>query len=139
MEQVSQFIINHWALCLALVVVLGLTFINERMEQKQKGKALTPEEAIKEINNDAVVIDLREDALFKSGHIIDAINASTADFENNKLDKYKDKPLILVCQRGTQASGLAAQLRAKGFIKPMILAGGMTAWSNASLPIVKGK
>jgi rhodanese-related sulfurtransferase len=55
------------------------------------------------------------------------------------MEKYKTKPVILVCARGLQSVVVATQLRSKGFTQPMILAGGITAWQAAGLPLVKGK
>lgn len=39
MEHLGQFIINHWQLWLALIVILLLTFINELITQKKKRKS----------------------------------------------------------------------------------------------------
>ena len=140
MEQFVQFATNHWALNLALVVILALIFINEFLAQKNRAKELTTTAAIEMINHDnAVVIDLREAEPFRAGHIIDAIRASADDFNQQRMDKYKTKPLILVCARGLQSSALATKLKGKGFTQTMALAGGITAWQAANLPLVKSK
>ncbi|WP_019216309.1 rhodanese-like domain-containing protein [Legionella tunisiensis] len=140
MGQLGQFIVNHWGLWLALVVVLLIIFINELQTQKKRAKELSPQAAVNLINHEnAVVFDLREAEVFRNGHIIDAIRATADDFNEQRMDKYKTKPLILVCARGLQSSQLATKLREKGYTQPMALAGGMTAWQTAELPIVKGK
>lgn len=140
MGQLSQFIMNHWPLCLALAVILAMIFINERLEQRKRGKALSPQGLVSIINNDnALVIDLRDSESYRNGHIIDAIRASAEDFETNRMDKYKNKPVVLVCARGLQSTTLAAKLRAKGFSEPMVLSGGMGAWQAEGLPVIKGK
>ncbi|MCC5014139.1 MULTISPECIES: rhodanese-like domain-containing protein [Legionella] len=140
MEQLGQFIVNHWGLWLALVIVLLIIFINELQTQKKRAKELSPQAAVNLINHEnAVVIDLREAEVFRNGHILDAIRATADDFNEQRMDKYKTKPLILVCARGLQSSQLATKLREKGFTQPMALAGGMAAWQTAELPVVKGK
>ena len=140
MEQLGPFITNHWQLWLALAVIITLIFINELLDQKKRGKALTPAAAVDLINhNSATVFDLRDAEMFKKGHITDAIRASADDFKQNRMEKYKQTPLILVCNQGTQAATLATQLRAQGFKDPMVLAGGIAAWQTAGLPLVKGK
>ncbi|HRD69835.1 MAG TPA: rhodanese-like domain-containing protein [Legionella sp.] len=137
MEHLGQFIMNHWLLWLALIAVLLLTFINELMSQKNKAKELTPHAAVDLINNEnAVVIDTRDKESFKNGHIIDAINVKAEDFDDKKMNKYKNKPVILVCARGLQSPALAAKIQAQGY-QPMVLKGGLAAWQNADLPIVK--
>lgn len=140
MGQVGQFIINHWGLWLALILILVLTLINELLSRKKHAKELSPAAAVNFINHEeAVVIDLRDAEAFRQGHIIDAISASEEDFAQQRMDKYKNKPLILVCIRGLQSATLAAKLKQKGFLQPMVLAGGITAWQAAELPLVKGK
>lgn len=140
MEQLGQFLVNHWGLWLALVAVLILIFINELLAQKKRAKELSPQAAVSLINNEnAIVVDLRDTESFRNGHIIDAIRAAADDFSQQRMDKYKEKPLILVCARGLQSAPLAAKLREQGFSKPMVLAGGIAAWQTADLPLVKGK
>lgn len=139
MEHLSQFITNHWQLWLLFIVILFLTFINELITQKKKAKELSPQAVVDMINNEnALIIDLRDKELFKKGHIIDSINAKSEDFEQQKMDKYKDKPIILVCARGIEAPSLAAKIRTQGY-QPSVLGGGIAAWQSADLPLVKGK
>ena len=140
MEHMGQFIVNHWELWVLLIGVLLAIFINELLTQKKRAKELSPQAAVALLNEDnAVVIDLRDKEIFRNGHIINAIQASTDDFEQNRMDKYKSKVLLLVCARGLQSTALAAKLRAQGFVNPMVLAGGINAWQSSDLPLVKGK
>lgn len=139
MSQFQQFIIHHWPLWVAFIILLLLTLFNEFIGQKKKAKELSPQAAVDLINNDnALVIDLRDKESFKKGHIIDSINASAEDFNQDKMKKYKEKTIILVCARGLQSPAIAAKAKTQGF-KPMILSGGITAWQNADLPVVKNK
>ena len=140
LEQIRHFITNHWELCLALVAILVLIYINELLAQKKRGKELTTAAAIDMINHEqAIIIDLRDLEAFNAGHIIDAIRSSADDFNQKRMDKYKQKPLILVCARGLQSATLATKLREQGFVQPMVLAGGFAAWQEANLPVVKKK
>lgn len=139
MEHLGQFIMNHWLLWLAFIVILALTFINELITQKRKAKELTPQSVVAMLNNDdAVVIDLRDKESYKAGHIIDSINATVEDFEQSKMNKYKNKNIILVCARGLQSPAAAAKIRSQGY-QSLVLGGGIVAWQNAELPLVKGK
>ncbi|MDP3561595.1 MAG: rhodanese-like domain-containing protein [Legionellaceae bacterium] len=138
MDHLIQFANNHWQLCLAFVVILLIIFINEYYSLQQQGKTVTTEAAVALINHDdAVVFDLRSADLFKSGHIIHSIRVSKTDFDQPKMDKYKNKPIILVCARGIESAALATALRKKGYTQPMVLAGGFNAWQTATLPVVK--
>lgn len=140
MEHLGQFVSNHWQLCVALVVILLITFINELYSQKKRAKELSTTAAVEIINNEqAVVIDLRDAQAFRSGHIINAIQASADDFTQQRMDKYKTKPIIFVCAKGLQSPTLATKLRTQGFTQPMVLAGGIAAWQAANLPLIKAK
>ncbi|MDF1757998.1 MAG: rhodanese-like domain-containing protein [Legionellaceae bacterium] len=138
MDHLGQFIQNHWQLSLAFVILSFLVFINEYLEMRKQGKTLSAEQAVELINHEnAVVIDLRDPAAFKAGHIIGSIRASEADFETAKMNKYKNKTIILVCNKGIQAAAVAKNIRTKEFTNPMVLNGGIEAWKTASLPIIK--
>jgi len=134
----SQFINNHWQLVLAFGVILLIIFVYESLALKKQAKSLDPSQAIEQINHhNAVVVDIRAADLYKKGHIIGAIRATEADFKLPKMNKYKEKPVILVCARGLETQGLAPKIRALGFNQVMLLSGGISAWQAANLPLVK--
>lgn len=138
LNQLQDFIVHHWELWLALFAVLSLLLINEYLTKKQGPQSLSTAAAIDAMNHqDAVVIDMRDAEAFKSGHVVGSKNLPGEALE--KLEKYKTKPLLLVCARGLQSSALGVKLRKQGFTNVMMLAGGITAWKTADLPLTKGK
>ncbi|MFC3908410.1 rhodanese-like domain-containing protein [Legionella dresdenensis] len=140
MAQFTQFITNHWQLFTGLIIVLLLIVINELLARKKRAREISPRIAVGMINEDkAVIIDLRDQESFRKGHIINAVNVAKDDIEQSKLDKYKDKTLVLVCAQGLQSPALAAKLKEHQFTDVIVLAGGMAAWQAADLPLVKGK
>lgn len=140
MHQLIPFIIHHWPLWVAFVVVLLAIFANEYLLQKKRPALLSTAAAVHQINHQSAhVIDIRPVEDFKQGHIVDAIQALPEAFKQSRMDKYKNKPVILVCTRGLTAATLATQLRTQGFTQVMVLDGGMTAWRAAGLPLIKGK
>ena len=64
-------------------------------------------------------------------------NAKKSDFSS--LEKYKTKPIIVVCTTGMTAQGTAAAMSKAGFERVYLLAGGMGAWQSASLPTTTGR
>lgn len=138
MDHLSEFIVRHWQLAAASVVMLLIIVIYEYLTSQKQAKLLSAEQAIDQINNhEAVVIDIRSAALYKQGHIIHSIRSSEADFKLPKMQRYKDKPIILVCAKGIESNLLATKLPQQGFTRVMILAGGISAWQTAQLPLVK--
>ncbi len=90
---------------------------------------------------DAVIVDIRGQADFNKGHIAGAMNIAAEQIEggkNAKLEKFKSRPIIVVCAAGMTASKVANQLAQAEFENVNILDGGMNAWSNANLPVAKG-
>ncbi len=140
MTEISNFIVNHWALSLALLLILVMIFLNEIYSQKQQGKALSAQALVDKMNSeDAQVFDLRDTQQFQKGHITGAQRVNADDFSQPRLTKYKNKPVILVCAKGLQSAPLAASLKTQGYTDVMILSGGMMSWTDAGLPLVKGK
>lgn len=143
MEYLSQFIINHPLLCGAFVIVLIALFIVEaRTTVGSSSRRLTPQSVTQMINHDmAVVIDIRDHNAFRDGHIIGSINVpiNEWDSQQNKLYKFRDKPVIVVDAMGQKAAGQMSKLTKAGFGNVKILGGGIQSWRSEKLPLVRGK
>lgn len=139
MENFTIFIANHLSLFTLLAVTLIALMVVEMIRAKRAHARLFPAEVVSMINkNNAVVIDIRNEEAFRNGHILDAVRISTEALTSagKKLDKYKNKPVIIVCDNGVNAHKAATTLGSQGY-KTFVLAGGMRAWCNADLPLVK--
>ena len=81
---------------------------------------------------------MRHAADYKQGHIVDALHIPSTKLEERvaELEKYRDKPIILVCKMGQQSGAAGKQLKAKNFDKVYKMSGGMMEWSNLQLPVV---
>jgi rhodanese-related sulfurtransferase len=104
------------------------------------GKNISVGEATLLINRqDALVVDVRETAEWSAGHIPDARHLPLSQFAKHlvEIDKFKDKPLILVCASGNRSSTAARMLQKAGFPQVFNLVGGMRAWTDAGLPVTK--
>ena len=136
MQQYIEFVTRHWDLFLALVVVLFLI----ARSQKGGGAQLTPQEAIQKMNHeDAVIIDVREANEVAGGKIRDAIHIPLASLKDktSELEKYKDKPIIMVCRSGNRSMHALNVLRKSGFENLFNLKGGIMAWQSANLPLAR--
>ena len=109
-------------------------------ERSKAGKAVTPAQATSLINKeDAVIIDIRPKKEWTTGHITGAKHIPLSDLDRriDELTKYKQRPVIVVCNLGQAAATATRKLKAAGFEKAVRLSGGMTEWKGQSLPIVK--
>jgi rhodanese-related sulfurtransferase len=97
-------------------------------------------DAVQMINRkDAVILDVREPAEFKSGHIPNARNipAGQVGERLKELEKFKSRPILLACASGTRSGSASSTLQKAGFAQVWSLAGGMGAWQQAGMPVAK--
>jgi rhodanese-related sulfurtransferase len=139
LDQIMEFVGNHWYLFVALIVISGLLTYNIIVGSKGSLEPLAATEMIN--HQDAVVIDVRPAADFAKGHIINAINVPMNGFKNQiaTLKKHKAKPIIVSCRSGAQSAMACGQLRKEGFEQVFNLHGGIMAWEAASLPLTRKK
>jgi len=141
MEQFSEFAGNHTLLVLALMISLFVLIFSELRRKASGLVAVDPTEAVTLINNDAMVVDLRGADSFAVGHIVNAKNIpmDELDAKQDQISGFKNKPVVAVCQAGVTSTKAVDKLRKSGFESVYGLKGGMTAWSQAGLPVVTGK
>lgn len=139
MQDIIPFVIHHWLLSGVFVVLLILLMIEEARSKGLLGQ-LTSQELVQLINRDSpVILDIRNREAFQEGHIVGAINFPQVDLDKDfsKLNKYKGRPLVVVCPMGQKAAEVAVQLRKQNYEPVHVLSGGMNAWKNAQMPLVK--
>ena len=140
MQQFSTFVINHWQLFLALAIILIL-IVREPLQRGAHGYlGVGPMEATSLISHqDAIVLDVREDNEFKGGHVLHALHIPSGRVTDriNELEKYRNRPLIVLCRSGNRSRGVCSILRKRGFETVYNLDGGVLAWQNANLPLTK--
>jgi len=105
-------------------------------------KAVNPAALTTLINReDALLVDVSPIADFEKGHIAGARNVVMSQFdpENKALAKVRELPVALVCRNGSTSSDAAKRLVKAGFKKVYWLDGGVAAWQQADLPLLKGK
>lgn len=98
-------------------------------------------ELLKQINKGQapVIVDVRSKYEYKSGHVPGAIHIPfwTA-FTTDKLNGYeKKRTIVMYCEHGPRAGIAKLALSISGFKDIDYLAGHMTAWKKADLPIEK--
>lgn len=140
MHQFFEFLLNHWVLSSLFILVLILIIIEEARAKGLGGTGITPQKLIQLINQDQVsIIDIRPVNQFKDGHIINSKNLpmEAIDNEIKKLEKKKEKQIVVVDMNGQKSNTVANKLRKAGFEKVFLLIGGINAWKSANMPVVK--
>jgi len=140
MEQLVEFVTNHIILSGAFVAILTLLLMDVFGASLKGYPSASPGEVTQLINReDAVVLDIREDNEFHTGHIVNAVHIPLGFLKDRRpeLEKYKNRPIIAVCRSGSRSGQACSQLKKAGFENIYNLKGGMMAWQHASLPIDK--
>jgi len=132
-----EFIAQQWLLVAALLASVAMLFFHET---RKSGPSLSPQLAINKVNaEEGIFLDLRDGGDYKEGHIVEALNIPVAKLPTRmaELEKYKNRPIVLVCKMGQQAGVAGKQLKAAGYEQVYKMSGGMMEWGNLQLPTVK--
>jgi rhodanese-related sulfurtransferase len=103
-------------------------------------KEVKPTEALQLINHkNAFVLDVREANEYKGGHVLNStlIPLGTLKARLDELEKYRDRPMVVVCRSGSRSGTACAILAKHGYAQAYNLAGGVLAWQRNNLPLEK--
>lgn len=124
----------------AVAVISGAMLVLPLLRRGAGGPSVTTLEATQMINRqDALVLDVREQAEYAQAHILNARGLPLSQLEARigDIEKFKDKPLIVYCATDNRSSSAAATLKKRGFSNVVVLSGGFAAWQQAGLPVQK--
>ena len=140
--ELADFAGRHPILSLALAG-LTLAILWTELARLSRGfKALRPAQLTDLINREnALLGDLSPAGDFEKGHIAGARNIAPSQFdpESRQLVKARDLPVVVTCRTGQASLAAAARLRKAGFTRVHWLDGGVSAWQQADLPLVRGR
>lgn len=141
METYLEFASNHVLLVSALLFSFFLLVFTELRRKSSGLTNVDPQAAVKLINADASVVDLRSPDAFARGHIVNAKNIPFDELSANeeKINRMKANPILAVCDAGMTSSRAVDTLRKSGIENVYGLKGGIAAWTEASLPLVTAK
>jgi rhodanese-related sulfurtransferase len=141
MQRLMEFIGNHPYYALAAIAAAAAVAFYEIRERMLTFAALSAMQAVRLMNQGALVIDLRGKELYDAGHIGDARHVPAAELEAQaeSLKKWRDKNVITYCDTGASAASGARILTKLGFTKVFSLQGGVNAWVKDNLPLTKSK
>jgi rhodanese-related sulfurtransferase len=127
----------------AALVALTVAIVFSEITRRLTGyKSLSPAQLTELVNReDALVLDVSPSSEFDKGHIAGArgIPAGQLDPEHKLIAKAKDRPIVLVCRTGQASAQASAKLVKAGYSRVHWLEGGLPAWQQGDLPLVRGK
>ena len=134
MDHSLEFILNHPVLSVALFIFIYLIISFEIKNFTKKYKAISCSDLVTKINDsNIVVLDTREKADYKKGHISNAICHDSSS--TKKLD-YEE--IVVYDKDEVTSVGSAEKILKNNSIKVLYLEGGIQSWNENNLPLVEG-
>ena len=131
-----QFLIDNIVLVLA-ALGSGLMLALPAIQRRGAGAGLDTLAATRLINDShPVIVDVRTPAEFAAGHLPNARNIPLAELGQRAAELPKGKPVLVCCATGARSGRAAASLGKDGR-EVFNLAGGLQAWREAGLPVVR--
>jgi glyoxylase-like metal-dependent hydrolase (beta-lactamase superfamily II)/rhodanese-related sulfurtransferase len=90
-----------------------------------------------EEGRDAVVIDVREPAEWREGHIEGAVHLPMLEAQARRGEIDPGRPKAVVCAGGLRSSAVISALKRHGLTGWHNVTGGMAAWAKAGQPVVR--
>ena len=126
---------------IGLAIGSGLSLIWPMLNRGAIGVAnISPTEAVVLMNRaKPLILDVRNEDEFDAGHIQGAKHIPITELSNRmkEIEKFKDKPVLVHCQKGPRAKSACAILREAHFTQIHNLEGGLVSWIEAKMPVVK--
>ena len=86
--------------------------------------------------NPPLVIDIRSPREWSTGHLTTSINLPLSQLQQRIDEVPRDRRIAIHCAGGYRSSIAASILNQHGITNLIELAGGITAWEAAKLPVV---
>ena len=139
MERLIQYVSAHPVLAGALILALVVVVTFESRLRSTGASAISSQDLIRLMNQGALVLDIRKAEEFAAGHVNGAKHLDSDKILNagESHKRFKDKPVVVICDSGSLAAAAVRQLERQGFTKAFTLRGGLAAWRAENLPVVK--
>ena len=139
MDRLLEYLSNHPLLAGAAGLMAAVVLGYELRQRATAASAVSPTEAVRLMNDGAVMLDIRSTNQFKDGHVSGARNVPGDQIADGApaLQKLKDKVVITCCDSGITSGAAARKLTQLGFKQVYNLRGGLGAWRQENLPVGK--
>ncbi len=139
MQRLFEYISHHPYLAAGAILAAVALAGYEIWARLQAFAALSAMQAVRLMNQGALVLDLRNRESYDAGHIGEARHVPAAELtaQADSLKKWRDKAVITYDDSGMGGAGAARTLTKLGFTKVFNLEGGLNAWIKDNLPLTK--
>ncbi len=137
MNEIIDFLLAEEQLftTITLVLLIALLIGSIIADKNRKYDIIDANNAVALMDEDIIVLDVREKKERKQGYIDGDIHIPLANVKD-KLDTLdKDKKILVYCRSGSRSAHIAGLLTRNEFENVYNLKGGIQAWKRAKLPI----
>ena len=137
MIELIEFLQGELLLIGTLFALIVLLIVNIYSEKFKKYKVVDTNGAVSLMDDDLIILDVRNEKERSSGFITDDLNMPMGEVKG-KLDTLdKTKNILVYCKNGTRSDHIASLLCKNEFQNIYHLKGGFNARLKAELPIKK--
>jgi len=135
----GEFVEQQWLLFFTLFIIIVMIVQSHFGDQMAGYASVSPEQAVRLINDGAFVLDVRSVDEYRTGYLSGAKNISIADLAQKleSLESHKAGPTLIYCASGARSGRACGMLTKAGFSNVSNLSGGITSWRSANLPLAK--
>ena len=139
MDRLIEYAGHHPWLATAAVVMAVIVLVVELRARQESYAAVSPQDAIRLMNQGALLLDLRKPEDFDAAHINGARRIDSAEIlkAGETLRKHKEKPVVVYCESGSLGASAARILASQGFTRALNLRGGIAGWRAENLPLTR--
>jgi hypothetical protein len=131
-----QFLIDNLFI-IAVAFVSGGMLVWPLVNRQLAGATVNTLAATRLINDGAVILDVRDNAAWASGHLNGSRNIPLSELQQRAAELPAGKAVVVACETGSRAAKAAGALRKAGRTEVFCLEGGINAWKQAGLPVSK--
>jgi rhodanese-related sulfurtransferase len=130
---------NIWTILIALTsgAMLFWSYFGNRILGIKEVDHVAAMQLINRLN--ALVLDVREQGEYDTGHVVNSklIPLGKLKERIGELEKYRERPIVVICRSGQRSSSACFALGKLGFAQAYNFNGGVIAWQKANLPLEK--
>jgi rhodanese-related sulfurtransferase len=125
---------------IGLAALFGLALAVQQLQAGQSVPGVDVKQAQSLVaQQGALLLDVREPAEYAAIHAPNAklIPLGEVTRHINELEIFKDRPIAVICRSGRRSAKAVALLQEAGFTQVSNVQGGILAWEQAGLEVIK--
>ena len=127
---------NQSKILWVLAIMFGVFFVSQQLQASEGVDARQAQSMGKQ---GALLLDVREPAEYSEVHASNVTLIPLGELSSRlaELAVHKDKPIVVMCRSGRRSARAVGILQDAGFTQVSNMKGGMLAWEDAGLEVIR--